>query len=167
VSAAAFSIGWRHQAQRDTAAQTALAAATAHVRTLEGRIARLEESLGTARQAEAEAVASSHALTAAAGKVAAEATASGRAASSLSSDAASLTASAARIASELKTLETYLATTPAGQLDPGYVVSQTAYLTRQLDALKIDGGRLGDSVAGFEATARKLAHDAAVLSTRS
>ena len=49
VSAAAFSIGWRHQAQRDTAARTALAAATARTHRLEQRLTALQASLTAAR----------------------------------------------------------------------------------------------------------------------
>src|SRR5690348_18144423 len=62
VSAAAFSIGWRHQAQRDTAARTALAAATARTHRLEGRIAALQASLGSARAAATSATAAEKAL---------------------------------------------------------------------------------------------------------
>ncbi len=62
---------------------------------------------------------------------------------------AAATASA-RIASELKTLDTYLATTPAAQLDPGYVASQTAYLARQLTRLQGEAGTVGTSVTSLE-----------------
>jgi hypothetical protein len=75
----------------------------------------------------------------------------------------SLTASATRIASELKTLETYLTTTPAGQLDPGYIASQTAYLAQQLTRLQTAGGNLGDSVTSFEAAVRRLTRQAGTL----
>src|SRR4051812_50093532 len=51
VSAAAFSIGWRHQAQRNTAAQSALAAANTRARKLERTISALRTSLGEARGA--------------------------------------------------------------------------------------------------------------------
>jgi len=75
----------------------------------------------------------------------------------------SATASATRIASELKTLNTYLTTTPAGQLDPGYIASQTAYLAQQLARLQADGGNLGDSVVSFQAALRKLTRAAGAL----
>ena len=84
----------------------------------------------------------------------------------MSSGAGSLTASAGRIASELKTLDSYLTTTPAGQLDPGYISSQAAYLAQQLTRLQTDAGNLGDSVTSFEAAVRKLSRDAGGLKRR-
>lgn len=173
VSAAAFSIGWRHQAQRDNATQTALAAATAKTHRLEQKIATLQASLADAHTATAQANASAAAATAAekalahaGGRVSAEAVASNRNAASISSGAGSLGGSASRIASELKTLETYLTTTPAGQLDPGYIASQTAFLDQRLTRLEDDAGSLGDSVASFKAALRRLGRDAAALKTR-
>jgi hypothetical protein len=166
VSAAVFSIGWRHQAQRDTAARTALAAATARTHRLESRIATLQASLGDARGAAASATAAEKSLAHAGTRVGADARATSGDAASLSSGAGSLTAAAARIASELKTLDTYLTTTPTGQLDPGYIASQTSYLDRQLSRLQGDGGTLGDSIASFEASLRRLSRDAQLLETR-
>jgi prefoldin subunit 5 len=163
VSAAAFSIGWRHQAQRDTAARTALAAATARTHRLERRIGALQASLDGARAAAASAATAEKALARAGARVGAEATASEGDAASISSGAGTLTASATRIASELKTLEGYLTTTPASQLDPGYIANQTAYLNRQLTRLQGDAGTLGSSVASFEAALRKLGRDARAL----
>jgi chromosome segregation ATPase len=173
VSAAGFSIGWRHQAQRDTAAQTALAAATARTHTLERRIAALQASLNSARSAKAQAraaaaaaAASQNDLARAAAKVGDEAAASGSDAASISSGAGSLSGSATRIASELKTLDTYLTTTPVGQLDPGYIASQTAYLNQRLTRLEADAGGLDASVTSFKATLRKLSREAAALKAR-
>lgn len=164
VSAAAFSIGWRHQAQRDSAARTALATATAQTQRLEQRIVRLRTSLGGARATAASAIAAQHALARAGTQVGADATATSGSLASISSGAGSITAAAARISSELKTLGTYLATTPAGQLDPGYITSQTAYLDRQLQRLQGDGGTLGSSIASLDAALRKLRSDANGLS---
>ncbi len=173
VSAAGFSIGWRHQAQRDTATQAALAAATAKTHRLKQKIATLQASLADAHTAAARANASAAASTAsekslahAASRVGAEATAANRNAASISSGAGSLGGSASRIASELKTLETYLTTTPAGQLDPGYIASQTAFLDQRLTRLEDDAGNLGGSVASFRAALRKLSRDAASLKVR-
>jgi hypothetical protein len=163
VSAAGFSIGWRHQAQRDTAARTALAAATARANRLSASLATAHRTVARERRLEARAAAAERALVAAATQVGGEATASSGAAASISSRAGSLTSRATRVASELKTLETYLTTTPQGQLDPGYIASQTAYLARQLTKLQTDGGDLGDSVASFEGSLRKLARDAGTL----
>jgi uncharacterized phage infection (PIP) family protein YhgE len=166
VSAAVFSVGWRNQSQRNTAAETALAAATARTHTLERRIALLRASLADSRGKAAAAVASETALIRAAANVGDQAGASSSAASSVSSGAGALTASAERIASELKTLETYLTTTPAGQLDPGYIASQTAYLARQLTKLQTAGGDLGTSIASFESAVRKLTRDARAMTSR-
>ena len=172
VSAAGFSIGWRHQAQRNTAAQAQLAAVTARTHALEQRARALQASLAAARgtaarahAAAAAAAASEQALAATAAKVGDEASASSVPAASVSSGAGSLTGSATRIASELKTLESYLTTTPAGQLDPGYIASQTAYLSQQLTRLQAAGGNLGDSVASFEAAVRKLTREAGALTS--
>lgn len=166
VSAAAFSIGWRHQAQRDTAARTALAAATARTHRLDRKIAGLAASLAASRASAAAASASEHALARAASRVGDEAAASRGHAASISSGAGSLNSAAARIASELKTLDTYLTTTPTDQLDPGYIASQTAYLDQRLTRLQDDAGSLGASVASFEAALRKLGRDAASLKRR-
>jgi chromosome segregation ATPase len=170
VSAAAFSIGWRHQAQRDTAAQTALATATARAHTLEGRIAALQASLATVRRTKAEAKAAAAAAAASTRdlartgtKVAGDAAASRTAAATLSSGAGSLTGASGRIASELKTLDTYLTTTPTDRLDAGYIASQTAYLSQQLTRLEGEAGALGRSVKSFQAAVRKLTREARAL----
>ncbi len=170
VSAAAFSIGWRHQAQRNTAAQSALAAANTRARKLERTISALRTSLGEARGAAAGArsaaaatAASGKALARAGANVAEEADISSGNGAAISSRAGALTAAATRIAGELKTLDTYLTTTPTGQLDPGYIASQTAYLAQQVSRLQGDAGTLGNSVGSFETTLRKLSRDARAL----
>jgi len=165
VSAAAFSIGWRHQAQRDTAARTALAAATARTHRLEHRIAALQASLATARSAAASATAAESALARVGTRVGADATATSGTATAISSGAGSLTTAATRIGNELKTVDTYLTTTPTGQLDPGYIASQVAYVARQLTRLQNEADALGNSVARFEAGLRTLGDDARALRT--
>jgi len=166
VSAAAFSIGWRHQAQRDSATQTALAAATARTHRLEKGIAALRASLERARGAAASATAAEKALARTGTQVGADAAESSGKAGSISTGAGSITTTATRIASELKTLDTYLTTTPTGQLDPGYIASQTSYLAQQLARLQGNARTLGDSIASFEATLHKLRLDANGLSRR-
>lgn len=163
VSAAVFSIGWRNQSQRNTAAETALAAATARTHALQSRVALLEASLADSRSRTAAAIASGRALTRAATRVGADAAASSTASDSVSADAAALTASTSRLASELKTLETYLTTTPAGQLDPGYIASQTGYLTRQLGKLQANALSVKSSSTAFTTAARTLARSAAAV----
>jgi hypothetical protein len=165
VSAAAFSIGWRHQAQRDTAARTALAAATARTHRLEHRISALQASLASARGAAAAATASEKALAHVGTRVDADVTATSGSATAISSGAGSLGTAATRIGNELKTLDTYLTTTPTEQLDSGYVASQVVYVARQLTRLQGDAGALGSSVARFESGLRKLGADARALGT--
>jgi hypothetical protein len=173
VSAAGFSIGWRHQAQRDSAAQSVLASADARTHRLEQKVGGLSTSLGKVRGAAKNADAAARAATASeqalartATEVSEEATVAGGNGTAISSGAGSLGTRAARIANELKTLDTYLTTTPTGQLDPGYVASQTAYLARQLTRLQGDAGTLGTSVTALETTLRKLSRDANGLKNR-
>ena len=170
VSAAAFSIGWRHQAQRNTAAQSALTAAHARTHKLEQRTDALQTALGEARgaassahAAAAAAATSEKALAQAGANVAEEADVSDGNGAAISSSAGALGAAATRVAGELKTLDTYLATTPTSQLDPGYIASQTAYLAQKLSQLQGDGGRLESSARSFETTLRKLSRAARAL----
>jgi len=165
VSAAGFSIGWRHQAQRSTAAQSALAAAHAQARSLEHRVNVLRASLNTSRTAEATARASERSVVRAAAEIDSDATASSGEATPISSGAGTLTAASTRVASELKTLDTYLTTTPTSELDPGYISNQTAYLAQQLTRLRGDSANLGSSVTSFEAALRTLSRDAEALKT--
>ena len=159
VSAAAFSIGWRHQAQRDTAARAALAASTAHVNRLSASLATARETIAQERQAAAQAAAQARATARAAASVATESTSAGRAADTVSADAGDIGAGASRISRELQTLLTYLTTTPSSQIDSGYIASQATYLTRQLTALQDSGAAVGKSVTSLKATLGKLARD--------
>ena len=173
VSAAAFSIGWRHQAQRNTAAQTALATANLRAQRLEQRIHALRASLGQTRSTAAHdrasataAAAAEQALVRAAASVAEDANVAGGDGTAISVGGSSLGTTAGRISSELKTLDTYLTTTPTGQLDPGYIASQAAYLARQVTRLQGATGTLGTSVTSLGTTLRKLSRDANGLKHR-
>jgi hypothetical protein len=166
VSAAGFSIGWRHQAQRDTAAQTALAAATTRAQRLTASLAATRRTLAQERQLEAAATASARAVSRAAASLGTEAAASGRAADSVSGSAGDIAATATRVTRELQTLLTYLTTTPPGQIDSGYVASQAAYLTRQLTALQDGSASVSKAVTSFDEALRKLSRNAATLSKR-
>jgi hypothetical protein len=166
VSAAVFSMGWRHQAQRDTAARSALAAATARAHRLSANLAVAQENATRARLSAARAAASVRATTQAAAALATVATGSERSAHAVSTDAGTVGATTVRVSRELQTLLTYLTTTPSGQIDSGYIASQASYLTRQLTALESAGGNVGKSVTTFEAAVRKLARDAKALRTR-
>jgi cytoskeletal protein RodZ len=166
VSAAIFSIGWRHQAQRDTAARAALAAATAHASRLSASLATTRETLARERQSEAQASAALRATSRAAASLAAQATSTGTAADAVSGNAGNVSAAASRISRELQTLLTYLTTTPSSQIDSGYIASQAAYLTRQLTALQDSGAGIGKAATSFKAAVRKLTRDARALSDR-
>jgi hypothetical protein len=166
VSAAGFSIGWRHQAQRDTAARTALAAATARTHRLTASLAAARRTVARERQLEAQAAASVRAVSHAAASLGAEAAASARNADSVSGGAGDIAATATRVGRELQTLLTYLTTTPPGQIDSGYVASQSAYLTRQLTALQDAGANISKAVTSFDQAVRKLTRNATTLSKR-
>jgi hypothetical protein len=163
VSAAVFSIGWRHQAQRDTAARSALAAATSRAHRLSAELAVARANATQARQTAAQAAAEARATSHAAAALATEADTAKHDADAVSSSAGGVGASTARIARELRTLLTYLTTTPSDQIDSGYVASQASYLNRQLTALQNAGGSVTSTVTKFETALRKLGRDAALL----
>ena len=163
VSAAAFSIGWRHQAQRDTAARAALAAETTHANRLSASLATARETAARERQAAAQAAAAARATSRAAASLESRAVAAGRTADTVSGGAGAIGATASRVSRELQTLLSYLTTTPSSQIDSGYIASQATYLTRQLAALENSGAAVGRSVTILEATLRKLTRSAAAL----
>jgi hypothetical protein len=163
VSAAAFSIGWRHQAQRDTAARAALAKATDHANRLSASLAAARETIVQERQTAAEATAAARATSRAAASLATKAGNAGKAADTVSSDADAIGATAARVSRELQTLLTYLTTTPSSQIDSGYVASQAAYLTRQLTALQDSGAGVDKAATSLKAELRRLIRTAAAL----
>jgi hypothetical protein len=174
ISAVAFSFGWRSQAQHGSSTQAALAAATARNHALAASLAgsrrqasRLRTQLGAARAAEIAATTAAHRVSRDAAALAAALVATGRSADSVSSGAGSVGVNVDRLAGELKTLTTYLSTTPTSQLDAGYVSAQTAYLAKQLDDLKAARSDLAAAVAGFDDGAKKLAERAAALSGRN
>jgi hypothetical protein len=102
-------------------------------------------------------------MSSAAASVANQAASAGRSANAVSTDASGIGATSSRISRELQTLLTYLTTTPASQIDSGYIASQATYLTRQLTALQDAGGAVDRSVMTLKATLRKLARSAAAL----
>lgn len=174
ISAAAFSIGWRHQAQRGSSAEAALAVATAKNQSLTASLAaaraaatRSQGQAVAARKAQASATAAADAVSREATTLAAALVRTGRSADSISVGASSLGADLDKLSSELKTLTSYLDTTPAGQLDPGYVGSQTTYIAKQLDRIGSKRRDLAAAIAAFDASTKKLADRAATLSGRN
>jgi hypothetical protein len=156
VSAAAFSIGWRHQAQRDTVARAALAAATTRVNRLSASLAAARETIVHQRQTAAQATATARATSRAAVSLATEAETAAKAADTVSSGANAIGATAARVSRELQTLLNYLTTTPSNQIDSGYIASQAAYLTRQLTALQDSGSGVDRGATSLKAELRVL-----------
>ena len=165
VSAAAFSIGWRHQAQRDTSARAALATATARVTHLSTSLAAARATIAQDKQAAAQAAAAAQATSRAATSLASKANAAGGSADTVSAEAGVVGASATRVSRELQTLLTYLTTTPSSQIDSGYIASQAAYLTRQLSTLQDGGAAVDRAVTSFKADLQKLARDARALAS--
>jgi hypothetical protein len=174
VSAAAFSIGWRHQAQHGSSTEAALATATARSHALAGSLTasrralvQARAQLAAAQKAKTDAVAASRTLSRETSGLATTLVGTGRSADSVAAGTSSVGATVDRVAGELKTLTTYLTTTPTAQLDPGYVATQSSYLAKQLDELKSARTDLAAAIADFEAETRKLADSAATLSGSS
>ncbi|HEY2541741.1 MAG TPA: hypothetical protein VGH92_01690, partial [Gaiellaceae bacterium] len=133
VSAAAFSIGWKHQAQRGTTAESQLVAATATAHRLRTQLASVRTTLATARTHAAQVTASRHALARADATVRAELAAAKHSLAGVDASAASLGNDLDRLRNELHALTAYVSTTPSGQLDAGYVQAQLAYLAKTVD----------------------------------
>ena len=166
VSAAVFTIGWRHQTQQNAAAASALADATARNHALTASLAAARATVTHEREIATQARASLRAARASAATIAAQTNAAQSDATSVSSTTAAMATTAGKIANELRTLTAYLTTTPPDQLDAGYIDSQAAYLARQADALQSAGGTTTTAVASFDAAIRKLGQLAAALAAQ-
>jgi hypothetical protein len=166
VSAAVFTIGWRHQTQQNAAAQSALADATARNHKLTDSLAATQATVARETRIVAHARASLIAARASGATIAAQAGAAQTTAGSVSGDASAMASAATKIGSELRTLTAYLTTTPPQQLDAGYIDSQTAYLSRQVAALQSEGGTITSAVGSFDSAIRKLGHLASVLAAQ-
>jgi len=136
LSAAGFSIGWKHEAQRGSSAESALAAATARTHLLSTQLASARVALGAA-QAHSSTLASSRlALTRLDATLRKSLADANSARAGVAAAAAPLSAELDRIASELHALSGYLTSTPSSQLDAGYVQAQVSYLTKTVDGLR-------------------------------
>jgi hypothetical protein len=166
VSAAVFTIGWRHQTQQNAAAESALANARARDHALSTSLATSRAKLARENRIAARALAAVQAARASGATIAAQSRAAETDATSVSGNVTSMAASAGKIASELTTLTTYLTTTPQQQLDAGYIDSQTSYLTRQVTALQSEGGTTTTAVASFDAAIQRLDHLASALAAQ-
>lgn len=166
ASAAGFSIGWRHQAERGSSAQAALARMTARNHTLSATLARVKAELARARRERAAAAAAARRVSRESAALAAGLVATGRSADSVSAGTAAVGDSVDKLAGELKTLASYLTSTPTAQLDAGYVAAQAAYLSKQLDQLRAARSDLAAAIADFERGAKTLADRAVALAGR-
>ncbi len=166
VSAAVFTIGWRHQTQQNAAAQSALAAATARNHKLSASLGAAQTTIAHDRQVASRARAALQTARASAATIAAQTGAAQTGAASVSGNATTMASTAGKIATELRTLTTYLTTTPPQQLDAGYIDSQTAYLARQVDALQSAGGTVTSAAASFDVAIGKLDRLASALAAQ-
>jgi len=164
VSAAVFTIGWRHQTQQNAAAESALANERARDHVLSTSLSVSRARLAREKRIAAQARAAVLAARASGAAIAAQTRAAETDATSVAGNVTSMAASAGKIANELTTLTTYLTTTPQQQLDAGYIDSQTTYLARQVTALQSEGGTTTTAVASFDAAIQRLGHLASALS---
>jgi hypothetical protein len=166
VSAAVFTIGWRHQTQQNAAVQSALATATAHNHKLTAALTAARAAVAHDQRVAAHARTALQAARASEAAIALQTGAAQTEATAVSNSATTMAAAAGKVANELKTLMTYLTTTPPQQLDAGYIDSQAGYLARQVEALQSEGGTTTSAAASFEAAIRKLARLASTLARR-
>jgi len=135
VSAAAFSIGWKNQAQKNTTAESALVAATATVHTLRTQLAADRASIAASHAQVAELRTSQTALARSFATLRLRLAAARQSLSSTSAAAAPLSADLDRLTSELRALTAYVTQTPSGQLDAGYLQAQVSYLSKTASGL--------------------------------
>jgi len=133
LSAAGFSIGWRHQAQRGTSAESALVAATATAHSLHAQLVTARAEIATLRARSSKLTASRHALTRSVTALRTQLAAAQQSLAALTSAAAPLTGDLNRLTNELHALSSYVGSTPVGQIDAGYVQAQLVYLTKTVD----------------------------------
>jgi hypothetical protein len=133
LSAAGFAVGWRHQAQRGTSAESQLVAATATVHSLRAQLASARADITTLRGTTDALSATKSTLTHSAARLRAQLAAAQRSVTAVSAAAAPLASDLDRLRNELRALSSYVGSTPAGQLDAGYVQAQLAYVTKTVD----------------------------------
>jgi uncharacterized protein YlxW (UPF0749 family) len=142
LSAAGFAIGWKHEAQRGTSAESALVAATASVHALRAQLATERTQLASEQVRAAGLSTARRSAQRAAAKLQAKSAALQQTLASVGAASGRLGGDLDRITNELRALTSYVTTTPAGQLDGGYVQAQLSYLAK--------------TVAGFRAAVAAL-----------
>ena len=135
VSAAAFSIGWKHQAQKNTSAESALVAATATTHSLRAQLATERSDLAAANAHALRLSSSARSLRASLARLRTQLAAARQSLASTSSAAAPLAADVDRLTNELRALTSYVTSTPSGQLDAGYLQAQVSYLSKTANGL--------------------------------
>ena len=130
VSAAAFSIGWKHQAQKNTNAEAALVAATANVHSLRTQLATERISLTASHAQAAQLRTSNKALERSIATLRRQLGAARQSLASTSAAAAPLSADLDRLTNELRALTSYVTQTPSSQLDAGYLLAQVGYVSK-------------------------------------
>ena len=135
VSAAGFSIGWKHQAQKGSSAESALVAATATTHALRTQLASVRASLAAERTHATSLAGQRRALEHTVAQLRAQAAAAKHEAASLSSSAAPLSGDLDRLTNELHALGSYVTQTPSGQLDAGYLQAQVGYVSKTANGL--------------------------------
>lgn len=133
LSAAGFAVGWRHQAQRGTSAESALVAASATAHSLRAQLSAARTEVATLRARSKTLAADKRTATHAEAALRARLAAAQHSLAAVTSAAAPLGGDLDRLRSELHALSSYVGSTPAGQLDAGYVQAQLAYLTKTVD----------------------------------
>ena len=147
LSAAGFSIGWKHEAQRGSSAESALVSATARTHALGAQLVSTRAALAAARSRSASLASSRHALTRLGASLQKSLAAATKARAGVAAAAAPLSGDLDRVASELHALGSYLTSTPSSQLDAGYVQAQVAYLAKTVDGLRSGLGALAAQAA--------------------
>jgi small-conductance mechanosensitive channel len=147
LSAAGFSVGWRHEAQRGSSAESALGAATARTHALSEQLVATRTALAGARQHAASLASSHRALARDEAKLAKALTNAKQVQAGIAAAASPLAGALDRVTSELHALGSYLSSTPSSQIDAGYVQAQVAYLTKSVDRLRTAVGALSAQAA--------------------
>jgi len=135
LSAAGFSVGWRHQAQKGSSAESALVAATATTHELRTQLASTRAALAAERTHATSLTAERRALDRTTARLRTQLAAAKHAAASLSASAAPLSGDLERLTNELRALTSYVTQTPSSQLDAGYLQAQVAYVSKTANGL--------------------------------
>ncbi len=130
LSAAGFSIGWRHEAQRGTSAESALVTATAANHSLRAKVASTRALLAAAETRSAGLATTRRNLMATKTQLLGELAPRATKTVALAAAAAPLSADLDRLTNELRALTSYVTATPSSQLDAGYLQAQIAYLAK-------------------------------------